>query len=223
MLHFIYPSLCEGCGKTLIAQEEILCIECIALLPLTMYHCIAENQTVQRFAGRIVFENATSLAYYTKEGLLQHLLQEFKYRGNKRVGSFLGKKLGIALKKEGWSSNIDVIVPVPLHVKKSKSRGYNQSEIIAQQVAEILNVSIDNLNLIRIKNTDTQTRKSRIERAENMNEAFSVNDISAFSGKHILLLDDVLTTGSTIEGCVAALTAVRGIKISIATIGIATN
>lgn len=223
MLHFIYPSLCEGCGKTLLLQEEVLCIECVALLPLTMYHRIAENQTTQRFAGRIAFQNATSLAYYTKDGLLQHLLQEFKYRGNKRVGSFLGKKLGIALKKESWSSSIDVIVPVPLHVKKTKSRGYNQSEIIAQKVAEILNISIDNLNLIRIKNTDTQTSKSRVERADNMKKAFLVKESSAFAGKHILLLDDVLTTGATIEGCVAALSTVSGIKISIATIGIATN
>lgn len=223
MLHFIYPSLCEGCGKTLLSQEEVLCIECVALLPLTMYHRIAENQTAQRFAGRISFQNATSLAYYTKDGLLQYLLQQFKYRGNKRVGLFLGKKLGITLKKANWSAGIDIVVPVPLHTKKTKSRGYNQSEIIAQKVAEVLNVSIESQNLIRIKNTDTQTSKSRAERAENMKNAFLVKESSAFAGKHILLLDDVLTTGATIEGCVAALSTVAGIKISIATIGIATN
>ncbi len=205
------------------SQEEILCIECAELLPLTKYHSIADNQTAQRLAGRISFEHASSWAYYTKDGLLQHLLQEFKYRGNKKIGAFLGKKMGMALQKTDWASTIDLIVPVPLHRQKTKTRGYNQSEILAQEVAGRLKIPVDCENLIRVRNTDTQTHKNRMERADNMNGAFRAKELSAFAGKHILLLDDVLTTGATIEGCVIALSEAEGIKISIVTIGIATD
>lgn len=223
MLHFVYPRLCVSCDKTLLSEEETLCIECDGMLPATNYHHIEGNETEQRFEGRIKFEHATSLAYYTKEGLLQYLLQEFKYKGNKNVGSFLGKKLGAAIKKTDWAATIDLVVPVPLHSKKASTRGYNQSEIMAQEIACMLNIPVHTAGLIRIRNTDTQTSKSRSERAENMKDAFSLKDPSAFANKHILLLDDVLTTGATIEGCVMAMSAVEGLKISVATIGIASS
>lgn len=221
MLQFVYPVLCEGCGKILLAQEEILCIECASLLPLTNYHHISNNETALRFAGRIPFEHATSLAYFTKDGLLQHLLQEFKYKGNKKVGNFFAKMLGNALSKTDWIRDIDVIVPVPLHREKSQFRGFNQSEVIAETLANQLGKHVNSRALVRLKNTDTQTHKTREQRAENMKHAFGIIGAKTLNQKHILLLDDVLTTGATIEGCVQALLEVEGVKISIVTIGVA--
>lgn len=223
MLHFIYPRLCLGCAKTLMAQEDLLCIECNELLPLTDYHHILHNESYRRFEGRISVEQATSLAYYTKEGLLQYLLHEFKYKGNKKIAILLGSRLAFALSKTDWIKGIDLIVPVPLHEKKIQSRGYNQSDLIAQKISLDLSIPIHSSSLVRLRNTETQTHKSREQRTENMSYAFGLKDTSDLTNKHILLLDDVLTTGATLESCVQTLSAVPGIKVSIATIGIATN
>ena len=221
-MHFIYPKLCLNCAKTLMAQEELLCLECIELLPFTQYHDIVNNQSAQRFDGRIKYENITSSLYFTKDGLLQFLLHEFKYKGSKNVGLFLGNRFGQSLKKTNWIKDIDVIIPVPLHSNKYKSRGYNQSEIIAMSMGAILNVETNTTAFIRVRNTDSQTHKSRIERSENMDGAFALADKDSLVNKHILLLDDVLTTGATLEACYQTLKDVEGIKISIATIAIAT-
>lgn len=221
LLHLVYPKLCEACNKALIAQEDVLCIACSSNIALTNYPDIANNETALRFAGRITFKYATSFAYFTEGGLLQILLHQLKYKNNIAIGLFLGRRFAQVLKKTSWVSAVDVIVPVPLHKTKLDKRGFNQSEIIAAAMAEILNVDIDVHTLVRIIDTESQTHKSRAQRAENMKNVFALKDYEMLKGKHVLLLDDVLTTGATIESCVTTLQEIEGLTISIATVGVA--
>jgi ComF family protein len=193
----------------------------MANLPLTNYHHIPNNETEQRFVGRIPFFHATSFAYFIKDGLLQNLLHEFKYKNHTASGVFLAKRFAQSLLKTEWISQIDLIVPVPLHPKKLANRGFNQSEILARVLSTELGIPINNQVLLRVVNTESQTKKHRAQRVQNMEGAFKVIDELPLKGKHILLLDDVLTTGATIESCVEALKEVRDISLSIATIGIA--
>jgi ComF family protein len=189
-------------------------------LPETNYHHIADNETALRFAGRIPFVHATTLAYFTNDGLLQHLLHGLKYQGKKENGYYLGKQLGGQLKETDWATSIDAIIPVPLHRAKEAKRGYNQSLHIAKGIGEQLQISVINNVLLRVKDTESQTHKSRAERAENMRDTFELREKGHVTNKHILLCDDVLTTGATLEACALALLKEEGIRISIATIGI---
>lgn len=210
-----------SCNKALIAQEEVLCIACADNIPLTNYHNIADNETAQRFAGRIAFKHATSYAYFSEGGVLQTLMHLLKYKKNTPIAAFLGQRLAYSLKKTNWIKDIDVIVPVPLHPTKVNKRGFNQSELIATTMAEILHVAIDVHSLIRIKDTESQTHKSRAQRAENMKDVFGLTNLEQLKGKHVLLLDDVLTTGATLESCMTTLQTIEGLEISIVTIGLA--
>lgn len=220
--HLFYPRLCEGCNKPLLTEEEILCLTCALYnIPRTAYHHIQENETFMRFAGRVKIEKATSLAYFLEDGLLQHLLHLLKYKDRKDVGEYLGKQLGGDLKQLDWHKDIDAIVPVPLHPDKQRVRGFNQAEVIADAMAAVLDINVDSDILKRVKNTDSQTQKNREERILNMQDAFDVNEKEIVAGKHYLLIDDVLTTGATLEACVIALQTIPEVKVSIATIGIA--
>lgn len=222
LTHLFYPRLCEGCSKPLLPEEEVLCLNCnVYNLPRTAYHHITDNETAMRFTGRIAFEKATSFAYFTPDGLLQHLLHRLKYEEKQYVGTFLGRQLGYDLKQLNWAGNIDMIIPIPLHEKKEAERGYNQSVLIAEGMSDILNIPVATGILVRTRYTESQTQKTRTERLENMKDAFkTIGD--SFSEKHILLVDDVLTTGATLEAAAVALAASYKVKISIATIGIAT-
>lgn len=220
LIHLLYPRLCEGCSKPLHGAEEVLCIGCAQELPETNYHHIPDNETALRFAGRIPFVRATSLAYFTNEGLLQHLLHGLKYRGRKETGTYLGKRLGEGLKNAGWAGDIDMIVPVPLHKTRKNERGYNQSALIAQGMSTALHIPTNDDALLRVRKTETQTHKTRAERVENMKDTFCLKEEGTLKNKHILLCDDVLTTGATLEACALALMKEEHIRISIATIGI---
>jgi ComF family protein len=217
IVHLLYPDLCEGCSKPLISGEHVLCMGCATMLPETNYHYADNNETALRFAGRVPFEKATSLAYFTDDGLLQHLLHGLKYRGQIENGKYLGARLAAALKDGGWLNGIDAVMPVPLHASRQQERGYNQSAIIAKAMGLIT----DEVSLMRVRKTESQTTKTRAERADNMQGAFKLADNNNLSGKHILILDDVLTTGATIEACANVLQTAQNVKISIATIGIA--
>ncbi len=223
ILHFIFPQLCEGCKKSLLHGEHVLCIECHSLIPQTNYHQITENETALRFTGRFCFEYATSFAYFTKDGLTQHLLHTLKYSGKKKVGIFLGKQFGQALKNVDWIKDIDILLPVPLHNDKLRDRGFNQSLLFAEGLKEVLLLPIETSVLKRIRNTNSQTNKTRAERALNMKDAFKITDNKALENKHVLLIDDVLTTGATLEACAIELLKVPGLKLSIITVAIATN
>lgn len=220
--HLFYPRLCEGCSKPLLAEEEVLCLNCnVYYLPRTAYHHIPENETAMRFAGRVPVVKATSFAYFTVDGLLQHLLHGLKYQDKKYIGSFLGKQLGYDLAQLNWQQGIDVIIPVPLHPKKEAARGYNQTELIADGLGEVLHLPVITGALERTRNTESQTQKTREERIANVEAAFSLKNAEHIKDKHLLLIDDVLTTGATLEACAQTLLSVPGVQISIATIGVA--
>lgn len=224
--HLFFPSLCEGCGKQLLTQETALCLNCLNNLSYTHYHHLPDNETAIRFSGRIPFIYATSLAWFIPDGILQQLIYALKYRNRKRVGEFLGHLLGKELVQVGWPAQIDAIVPVPLHIQKERKRGFNQSLLIAEGISKATGISVDSHMLVRTRKTDTQTNKTRPERVKNMENAFAVN-LNALATRqqdpHILLVDDVLTTGATLESCALALRSAGIHKISIATIGIAVS
>jgi ComF family protein len=219
LLHLLFPRLCEGCRKPLSESEEVICISCELQLSQTHYHHIPDNETALRLAGRIPFVHATSLAYYNKDSLLQHLIHRLKYADRKSNGRYLGREIGKAISKWG----IELIVPVPLHRKKELLRGYNQSMLIAEGISSVSGVPIAGRAVIRSRHTDTQTDKNREERISNVSGAFEVVLPREIAGKHILLTDDVLTTGATIEACATAVLKVPGVSVSLATAGIATN
>lgn len=221
--HLFYPRLCEGCSKPLVDREEVLCMNCETELPETGYHNIMDNQTAQQLAGRIPFIHATSFAYFTDEGLLQHLLHGLKYKNKKYIGLYLGELSGRRLMETGWANNIDMIIPVPLHPAKEAKRGYNQSLLIAEGMSKAIGKPAQQGALIRNRQTESQTRKTRNERVSNMKGAFGIAQKGSLNGRHILLCDDVLTTGATIEACAQALLEEESIKISVATIGIAVS
>lgn len=219
LVHLFYPQLCEGCNQPLLQQEHIVCIACEHQLPYTHYHSVEHNETALRLSGRFPFEHATSLAYFNEETILQQLLHRLKYKERKGIGMFLGKQLGEALKPLGWQ--LDAIIPVPLHKRKYAKRSYNQSELIAEGISMALNIPVWPHALERVKNTTTQTDKSRQERMDNVKDAFKMKSGKSLMNKHILLIDDVLTTGATMEACANELLRINGVKVSVAAIGIA--
>ena len=219
LLHLFFPRLCAGCKQPLVSREEVICIACDDQLSRTNYHNAPENETVIRLAGRIPVAYATSLAYFTDESLLQHLIHGLKYKGKEQNGLFLGKELGKAINPLDWG--IEAIVPVPLFRKKEFSRGYNQSLMIAEGIGEVLGVPVYSKAIVRVRHTESQTEKSREERVDNVKGAFQVRDEAQLRGKHILVVDDVLTTGATIEACALTILDIQDTRVSIATAGIA--
>lgn len=222
MLHLLFPRLCEGCRKPLLYEERMLCLSCMQHLPRTGYHHLTSNDTTLRIAGRFRFRHATSLAYFTKDGLLQHLLHRLKYRNRQSNGTHLGELLGYELKQQEWAGELQAVIPVPLHPRKEAARGYNQSLLIAEGIAAVLGIPCMRDVLLRTRATESQTHKNRQERIDNVSGAFRVVRRDRISGKHLLLVDDVLTTGATLESCASALLA-QGCDVSIATIGIAAD
>lgn len=221
ILHLFFPHVCEACGTELLGNERILCVSCWKDLPETKFHLQVNNPMEQKFFGRVAFEYGTAMYYFNKDSRIQEALHALKYRGITEVGEELGRRFGREIESCAWIKDIDVIIPVPLSVQKMKKRGYNQSEFIANGLAAVLNKEIDTLSLVRTKNTETQTRKTRAERLQNMQEAFEVVNPEALSNKHILLLDDVITTGATMESCAITLLALPGVKVSVASLAYA--
>lgn len=224
MIMLFFPQGCCACGEVLLRGEQIVCTKCLVELPKTNFHKIRQNMIEKVFWGRIYIERATAYLFFIKESRTQHLLHQLKYNGRSDIGIFLGKHFGESLMEEPDYANIDVIIPVPLHPDKLKKRGYNQSEMIAIGMSKSMKKPIDTTNLKRLVFTETQTKKSKIERWENVQNVFGAEFDNNINGKHVLLVDDVLTTGATIEGCVAALKKENpNVKISIATLAFAHN
>jgi len=216
-----YPKICGACDNSLLKGEEHLCFICSNNLPYTRFEKIRDNPAEKIFAGRIPIEFATSLLFFSKAELTQKILHNIKYNYRKQLAVFTGKKLGESILSAHTQFQFDAIIPVPLHQKKELLRGYNQSYLIAEGIATVLNIPVYNKIIRRTKNTDTQTKKSRSERWENINNVFETTETAIIQNKHLLLVDDVLTSGATLEACVAALKLNENIKVSIATLAIA--
>jgi ComF family protein len=217
----IYPNLCICCNESLVKQEQHFCTRCAIGLPRTYYHLASMNPIEQLFWGRVKIENATSFFLFQKGSKYQKLLHHLKYRGNQDVGAVLGRMLGADCAEVNYFGDIDYIVPVPLHPRKKRKRGYNQSEAISEGLRVSLQKELIPTNLKRRYNSSTQTRKGRFERWENVRDLFVQKDPAIFEGKHILLVDDVVTTGSTLEACAQAVLKSEGAKVSIATLAFA--
>ncbi len=217
----IFPELCQACGNNLLRHEDLICTACTYDLPYTNFHLQKNNVVARQLWGRIDVSMVYVLLYFSKGGKVQNMMHQFKYKNMPLIGNKLGKIAGARLMQNMSAENIDIIIPVPLHPEKLRSRGYNQSTQFAIGLAGQLNKPVDNDNLIRLKHTDTQTRKSRFSRYENMKDVFSVSDPEKFAGKHILLVDDIITTGSTLEACGIELLKIPGLKLSVAAIAYA--
>lgn len=221
IMGLLYPPLCITCGKRLHSQENYLCQECRADMPEGRFHNDPENKIARIFWGRVPIEYATSLFEYRKGSRYQKIIYFTKYRGMKKLGFEAGKWLGEILSASEHFMQADIVVPVPLHRRRQAMRGYNQSEWIARGIAEAMNKPVAVNNLIRKLHTSTQTRKGRYERWQNVEGIFSVNFPEEFENRHILLVDDVVTTGSTLEACATELMKCRGTKVSITTLAFA--
>jgi len=221
LIGLLFPNLCNACGITLFQSEHLICTKCLFDLPFTDYHIHAENRVAKQLWGRTPFHSAMALLYFRKGAKVQNLIHNLKYNNKTDVGILLGNLLGERLKDSPLYQNIDLIIPVPLHHKKLRSRGYNQSAFIAAGTAEQSGVNFDEAILTRNRATETQTKKSRYNRYENMRGVFEVPNPEFIKGKHILLIDDVITTGATLEACASVLLNNGASKISIAALAFA--
>lgn len=221
LISLFYPRLCAGCSTPLVKGEAILCLNCLSDLPRTNYHMYQENPVFQIFIGRVNITLATSYCRFDKGGRLQHILHELKYKGNCEVGYKMGILFGFDLIQNSIYQDIDAIIPVPLHPKKEKKRGYNQSVEICKGLSASMQRPLLPGNLVREVHTASQTRKGRFERWENVSGIFRVKNPASLAGKHLLLVDDVVTTGATIEACCEPLLQIPGVRVSIATLACA--
>ena len=216
----LYPELCVICGEPLVENEKFFCFSCFLKLPRTHYHLIPENQTINRFAGKVTLEKASSYFYYSKGGVAQKLIAEIKYKGNRNLGEWIGAHLAKDMISSGFFQGIDYLVPVPLHRSKEKKRGFNQAGKIAEGIARITHIPLEEDNVLRMKANTSQTKKGIFDRWMNTRNLFQLKNPELFNEKHILLIDDVLTTGSTLEALAQCLLKSERIKVSILTLAI---
>lgn len=220
-VRLFYPNLCMVCHNELAESESTICTTCLYHIPRTKYWYDSENPVAKIFWGRVNVENACSFFFFSKGSKYRKLLHHLKYNGKREVGVVLGKEFGRELVKIDSYKGIDFIVPVPLHPKRLKQRGYNQAEEIAKGLHESMGIPLSNDNLIRSGYTETQTRKTRAERVNNVSKAFTLSKPNNFKGKHILIVDDVVTTGATLEECAAIILEAEDVKVSIVTLAYA--
>jgi len=216
------PKICPLCGSLLHEKSFSICFVCTNNLPFTQLHLQPyDNNLVKIFWGRVQIESATSYVFFQKGLKSQKILHLLKYKNKPEIGIEIGKKYGAILKNAHPFNMVDFIIPVPLHKKKLKKRGYNQSEMFAKGLSESMNIPIDTHSLQRIEFTETQTKKSRLLRWENVKEKFSLVHSEQIANKHVVIVDDVITTGATIESCIQELSKAENVKISIIAIACA--
>lgn len=220
-LSLFFPELCAGCGTNLFSNERVICTKCIYHLPLTNFHRDPLNKLAKQLWGRFTFEQASAYVYFRKGGRVQNIMHQLKYKNRPEAGYRMGELYAQTLKYSSSWTIPDIIIPVPLHPDKLKKREYNQSESIARGMASVLEIPVISDNLLRIENTKTQTKKSRFERYENLANGFMCLDQYVLRNKHILLVDDVVTSGATLEACSITLLEIEGVEISIAAIAYA--
>lgn len=221
VIDLFLPRLCPGCGQSMGKGDLELCIHCLSVLPETRFYLSRNNPLSRRLDGRFRFEQAVACYYFHKSTILQNIIHQFKYKGNKNAALFMGEQMGKLFKSSSVFQLPDAIVPIPLHLAKQKKRGYNQSELLGKGIAEVLNIPVFTTLLKRTIQTQTQTKLTAIERWKNVEKAFMLNPNSISPKQHILLVDDVITSGATMEACAHVLEAVKGIKVSIAALSVA--
>lgn len=218
-----FPKTCYACGNNLFTNENVICTSCLYHLPKTHFHKDLNNPVSKVFWGRVNINSAAAFLYYRKGSKVQHLIHQLKYSGHKEIGIFLGELYGSDLKEIPEFKGIDKIIPIPLHWKKLKKRGFNQSEYIAIGLSNSMKIEVDTTSIKRTIATSTQTKKSRYKRWENVSDIFEIKNPENLKGKNIMLVDDVITTGSTMEACVACLNSIPEIKVSLVSIAFASN
>lgn len=217
LVGLLYPEACIGCGAVDVGQHKpLLCAECLAALPETNFYLQRDNPVSKIFFGRITVESATAHTYFTKSSIVQNMLHALKYGGNTEAGMLMGEMIGQKVSGCGWLSDLGALIPLPLHIKKQKKRGYNQAAVICGGINQVTGVPVLENIVKRTKRTETQTRKSRLERWSNIEGKFELINGEAIENKHVLLVDDVITTGATLEACGRELLKVRGLRLSIA-------
>lgn len=221
MLNLFFPNVCRGCQNELVEGETVICTYCSHALPLTNFHKTNSDQLKKLFYGRIAVEHATALFYYQKKSVGQKFIHALKYKGAQEIGTFFGDWLGEELADNPLYQNVDLVIPVPLHRKKLRKRGYNQVENFGKAIAKKINKPYEDKVLIKITPTQSQVFKDRLTRIFSQKEVFAVQNIEKLNHKHVLLVDDIVTTGTTLEACSQQLQKATNLKISMATIGIA--
>lgn len=215
-LQLFFPHVCTGCGSDLLNKSNLLCTICIHELPRTCFAIHPNNPIERIFAGRLPIVAAHSEFYFSKGQLLQHLIHQLKYKNHKEIGHYLGEMAGNSLLKSGRFTGIDYLVPLPMYPDKEFKRGYNQAEIICNGIQAVTKIPVLTKNVIRKRATETQTRKHRAERWLNVEGSFIIQTPEVLRGKNILLVDDVITTGATLEACGEVILRVPGTQLSIA-------
>jgi len=216
LVDIFYPRLCMACGRSLMAHEYVICSYCSVQLPKANFHNKIDNPIEVIFWGRANIKAAAAYYKYTKGGKVQHLVHQFKYKNFQEIGLYVGSIFGVQLDDSKRFNDIDFIIPVPLHKSKLLKRGFNQSELFARGLEKSMKATVMNDNLYRKVASATQTKKSRWERYKNVNAIFGIRDASLLENKKLLLVDDVITTGSTIEGCASILNQIEGVEVSVA-------
>jgi ComF family protein len=221
LANLFFPKVCLACNDSLNDNEYEICTSCRHDLPVTNYHFDDVDIVSKVLYGRVQVENATALLRFEKKGIVQQLIHKLKYKDQESIGAFLGDWLGGELSEVEVYKSIDIVIPVPLHEKKLKKRGYNQVAKFGQQIAEALGAEYRDDILLKVSNTESQVLKKRLMRWNDNDSLFTLNNNVDIANKHILLVDDLITTGATMEACISVLNQVKSAKISIATMAIA--
>ncbi|WP_378186215.1 ComF family protein [Aquimarina sp. W85] len=220
LAYLFYPKHCAACDNYLDRNEDVLCTSCRYHLPQGNFHLINAKNIEKVFYDSVKIENFISLLIFEKEGLVQNLIHNLKYRGQKKIGAILGAWLASKMLSTEQFNDLDVVIPVPLHKKRLKERGYNQVEEFGKKIAQSLHITYEDAVLIKKSYTVKQSKQKRIMRWQNSTASFSIQNETRLTGKHILLVDDIITTGATLQACIDELKNIEGIKLSIATMAI---
>ena len=221
VVSLLFPRLCYACGNHLLRNEKLICTECYILIPRTNYHLQDDNPVARLFWGRCRIERASAFSFYNKDSRIRKLIHNLKYKGIKEIGHELGMIYGRSLAGTDFLKEIDIIIPVPLHPSKKRIRGFNQTDTIAEGLSEATGLPVGIGILERTSKSDTQTRRSRYDRWVNVEGIFSVAGLERLEGRHVLLVDDVITTGSTLESCAVELLKVDEVRVSVAALAVA--
>lgn len=217
LVGLFYPKICASCGEHLNTQENVVCSICTFRLPFTNFHLVAESPLHKKFWGRVDISHIDSLLFLEKASKTQNLLYQLKYQSRQDIGVFLAEQVINRYAGLDIRNKIQLILCVPLHTSKRKKRGYNQCHSFARHLSKTWQIPFSPLSIQRLVNNDSQTGKNRIERWKNVEHSFAIKNKKTLEGKHVLLIDDVLTTGATLEACAIQILAVNQTKLSILT------